>query len=103
VLPHRSAVAIDAVGVNTESPKLRPLIVTDPPDVTPAFCTLLMLTQGAGARIQKRQLHAPAALLRSLRRSSELLSNVQWTTHFWQIGSILRCEMVLNRCTERVV
>jgi hypothetical protein len=25
------------VGVNTESPKLRPLIVTDPPDVTPAF------------------------------------------------------------------
>ena len=59
MLPHRSAVAIDAVGVNTESPKLRPLIVTDPPDVTPAFCTLLMLTQGAGARIDTRQLHAP--------------------------------------------
>lgn len=89
MLLHRSAVAIDAVGVNTESPKLRPLIVTDPPDVTPAFCTLLMLTQGAGARIHTRQLHCAAA---------SYFSNVQWTTHFWQIGSI----SAMRNGTQRV-
>ena len=47
VLPHVSAAASDAVGVTTTPPKLRPVIVTDPPDVAPMFGGLLRLTHGA--------------------------------------------------------
>ena len=36
------------LGVTAEQPKLRPLIVTDPPEVTPAFGGPLVLTHGAG-------------------------------------------------------
>ena len=47
VQPHGSATASDAVGVTTTLPKLMPIIVTDPPEVTPMFGGMLMLTHGA--------------------------------------------------------
>ena len=48
VVPHASVAVIDAVGVKLELPKLRPLIVTDPPEVRTPFGGLLMLALGAG-------------------------------------------------------
>ena len=48
VLVHIPATASVAVGVKANPPKLRPLIVTDPPAVSPTFGGLLTLTQGAG-------------------------------------------------------
>ncbi len=56
VLLQASVVASDAVGVTTNPPKLRPLIVTKPPDVTAAFVGPLALTHGAAARRQSRAL-----------------------------------------------
>ncbi len=49
VLMHGSAVVNDAVGVPTSLPKLMPIIVTDPPEVTPMFGGMLMLTHGAAS------------------------------------------------------
>ena len=58
VLPHVSAAASDAVGVTTSLPKLMPIIVTDPPEVTPMFGGTLMLTHGA-ANLQIATMRAP--------------------------------------------
>jgi hypothetical protein len=55
VLPHTSAAPIEAVGVKPKPPKLRPLMVTEPPDVTPTFGALLMLTQGAVRPTERNQ------------------------------------------------
>lgn len=96
MLLHRSAVAIDAVGVNTESPKLRPLIVTDPPEVTPAFGTLLMLTQGAGARIHTRQLHAPRRSYAAYGAAASYLATSSGPRISGRQEASPRCEMVLN-------
>ena len=52
MLPHSSAAAREDVGVAAELPKLRPLIVTDPPEEQPTFGGLLMLTHGAGTRTE---------------------------------------------------
>ena len=51
-----SVVVSDDVGVTTNPPKLRPLIVTKPPDVTAAFAGPVALTHGAAARRQSRAL-----------------------------------------------
>ena len=58
VQPHGSATASDAVGVTTLLPKLMPIIVTDPPEVTPMFGGMLMLTHGA-ANPHSAMLRAP--------------------------------------------
>ncbi len=51
-----SVVVRDAVGVTTNPPKLRPVIVTKPPDVTATFAGAVALTHGAAARRQSRAL-----------------------------------------------
>ena len=61
LLLHTSVTASDAVGVKSDRPKLSPLIVTDPLELTTMFGRalggLLMLTHGAGASEQ----HNPIA------------------------------------------
>ncbi len=47
MLLHGSAVVNDAVGVAAAAPKLMPMIVTDPPEVTPMLSGMLTLTHGA--------------------------------------------------------
>jgi hypothetical protein len=47
VLLHDSAVLNDAVGVAAAAPKLMPIIVTDPPEVTPMLSGMLTLAHGA--------------------------------------------------------
>ena len=56
VLLQASVVVSDAVGVTTNPPKLRPLIVTKLPDVTAAFAGPVALTHGAAFRRQSRAL-----------------------------------------------
>jgi hypothetical protein len=53
-LPHMSATARDALGVTTNPPKPRPLIVMVPPPVAPTFEGLLMLTHGAATVSKQR-------------------------------------------------
>ena len=47
VLRHGSTVVSDAVGVTAASPKPKPVIVTEPPVVTPALAGPVALTHGA--------------------------------------------------------
>ena len=47
VLMHGSAVVNDAVGVAATEPKPMPIIMTDPPEVTPMLSGMLTLAHGA--------------------------------------------------------
>jgi hypothetical protein len=100
VLLHNSATARVAVGVKADPPKLRPLIVTDPPAVPPTFGGLLTLTQGAGTQTTHDPNHHE---LRSLwrpidkadkrdrrRRSAQLFdcSRGRWEAAQWRVRSM---------------